>query len=105
MLQQRVCIGLHSSTLRLPCLQKKDAHAISDAQLEKEREQLAKALERLADVQHELADGQRNLMNGELMPVPDGKHDPTGGLHNPSKVSCCLLPVLDGSGWQQRTNP
>ena len=61
--------GIHSSTLRLPCPQKKDAHAISDAQLEKEREQLAKALERLADVQHELADGQRNLMNGELMPA------------------------------------
>lgn len=60
---------LHSSPLRLPCPQKKDAHAISDAQLEKEREQLAKALERLADVQHELADGQRNLMNGELPPA------------------------------------
>ena len=62
-----MCLPL--STLRLPCLQKKDAHAISDAQLEKEREQLAKALERLADVQHELADGQRNLMNGELLPA------------------------------------
>ena len=61
----RVC----AFTQALPCPQKKDAHAISDAQLEKEREQLAKALERLADVQHELADGQRNLMNGELLPA------------------------------------
>ncbi|KAK9819873.1 hypothetical protein WJX72_003501 [[Myrmecia] bisecta] len=38
---------------------------ITDAVLERERDQLAMALERLADVQRELADGQRNLMTGQ----------------------------------------